>query len=44
MMFSRATDSGTFSMTAGGMVTSVRSMNWMPPNSATALMTCSVLA
>ena len=35
--FSRATDSGTSSTTAAGMVTSVRSMNCMPWNSAMAL-------
>ena len=42
--FSRATDSGTSSMTAGGMVTSERSMNCMLWNSARAAITCSLVA
>ena len=39
--FSRATDSGTISMTDGGMVISVRLTDCMPECSAMALMTSS---
>jgi hypothetical protein len=42
--FSRAIDSGTFSMTSGGMTVSFRSTYWRPNDSAKALMTCSAVA